>query len=77
MPWKVSVPEVIGSRPRTIRAMVDFPEPLSPTIVVICPFCSANDTSLTAVTAFAPLPNVLVRFWAVKIPSISASPPEP
>ena len=61
-PWKVTVPEVIGSSPSTIRAMVDFPDPLSPTIVVIWPFRRANETSLTAVTAVLPVPNVLVRF---------------
>ena len=37
LPWKVILPEVIGSSPSTIRAIVDFPEPLSPTIVVIWP----------------------------------------
>ena len=42
LPWKVIVPEVIGSSPSTIRAIVDFPEPLSPTMVVIWPSSRAK-----------------------------------
>ena len=63
LPWKVIVPEVIGSRPSTIRAMVDLPEPLSPTIVVIVLLEGEGDV-LDGRTAFLPRPKVLVMFSA-------------
>jgi hypothetical protein len=65
LPWKTSRPEVIGIRPSSIRAIVDLPEPLSPTIVVTLPCSRSKETSRTAWTPFFFGPKVLVMCSAV------------
>ena len=75
LPRKVMVPEVIGSRPSTIRAIVDLPEPDSPTIVTTSFSSRLNETSFTACTSFLPLPKVLVMFLASSSVVTSTPPP--
>ena len=43
-PPKVIVPEVTGARPSTARAMVDLPEPDSPTRPTVSPGATCSDT---------------------------------
>jgi hypothetical protein len=44
-------PDVISSRPATMRRSVDFPQPEGPTSTAKAPSGMSSDTSRTAVTA--------------------------
>ncbi len=50
-PSNSTLPAVGGSSARSSRASVDLPEPDSPTIPSVSPFCSSRLTSVTACTA--------------------------
>ena len=58
-PVIVTVPAVGGSRPTTIRATVDLPEPDSPTSAKVSPFATAKETSSTAVRNWRSPPSII------------------
>ena len=49
-PATATVPASAVSKPTRMRAVVDLPEPDSPTIAWVVPAATANETSSTAVT---------------------------
>src|SRR5690606_6572610 len=55
-------PNVGSFRRRSIRASVDLPLPLSPTIAMISPRFTVNETSSTARTSVSRDPKTLVRW---------------
>jgi hypothetical protein len=50
-----------GSRPMIACAVVDFPEPLSPTMATVSPGYTVRSTPRTASTRLSPAPNVIRR----------------
>ena len=52
-------PEVMSSRPTTIRSSVDFPQPDGPTRIMNSPSCTSM---LTSFTALKPSPYSLTMF---------------
>jgi hypothetical protein len=41
-------PPAAGTRPITLRSVVDFPAPFAPMRVTISPFCSVSETPFSA-----------------------------
>src|SRR3569832_698559 len=57
------------SRPITVRAVTDFPEPDSPTSAMVSPLWSWKDTSRTAFTTPPSTLKSTAIFWASRISS--------
>src|SRR4030042_2021947 len=66
LPLCIIDPEVGSSKPKIIRAVVDFPQPLSPARANISAGLTSNDTLSTAVIltleTILPRVNIFVRF---------------